>query len=77
MNLTSTLQVSGQAHVDGTSGLQVLPLQYEKALKEYQDGMDGMAWIDQTSTDREVLVLHQRHITKSGIKSMQYSTLWC
>jgi hypothetical protein len=47
VNLTSSLQVSGLVDVTRRSGFQILNLQCEKSLKQYQDGMDAVDRTDQ------------------------------
>ncbi len=47
VSLTSSLQISGKVTVTRRSGLNLLHLPAEKALKAYQDGMDGVDRSDQ------------------------------
>jgi hypothetical protein len=47
VNLTSSQQVSGLVDIKRRSGSQLLNLQCEKALKQYQEGMDAVDRSDQ------------------------------
>ena len=47
VNLNSSLQVSGLVDIKRRSGSQLLNMQCEKALKQYQEGMDAVDRSDQ------------------------------
>ena len=60
------LDISGLVPVNQRSGSQILDLTIERALKFYQEGMDG---VDRGDQYRSVVVdLQRKHITRNGIE---------